>query len=440
MAENRFYPVVIVPGIGQSKVVEKDAAGNTLRRVWPLDIDKNQLIDRMKAPFMKMVLFRRDAGFSDAAAETAHEMIGGLATMPNGDMARNLEAVTYMYPLSECTDDEKRYIYKMAPVQKLGSLIGEENIFFFAFNSFTRPYAVAKELRAFVDMVKRRTGSDKVNFLPLSLGGAMFTAYLDEYGSDDVHRIVYFVPALQGTVTVADVFEKNVDPSKADELLGSLIGGSNASAAKSVMGMMPAGVIPALTDKLLDVLIRDVLSGSGAMWACLPPQRYEALAAKYLSDAAHAPLKAETDRYRAAQGSLRETLQALSEKGIGVYICCCYGRSLPGVLRSAPQFSSDGVIDIGSASLGATAAAPGQKLDPSSLGENARLSPDGTLDASTGAFPDSTWYFRDQYHDSIAYNDTALQVAMRALSDESFTGVGSDPALGQFNEKEDNRG
>ena len=29
---------------------------------------------------------------------------------------------------------------------------------------------------------------------------------------------------------------------------------------------------------------------------------------------------------------------------------------------------------------------------------------------------------------------------MRALSDESFTGVGSDPALGQFNEKEDNRG
>ena len=194
---------------------------------------------------MKMVLFRKDAGFSDAAAETAREVIGGLATRPNGDMVRNLQAVTYMYPLSECTDDEKRYIYKMAPVQKLGTLIGEENIYFFAFNSFAKPYAVAKELRAFVDMVKQRTGSDKVNFLPLSLGGAMFTAYLDEYGSDDVHRIVYFVPALQGTVTVADVFQKNVDPSKADELLGSLLGGNNATTVKSVMSMMPSGVIPA---------------------------------------------------------------------------------------------------------------------------------------------------------------------------------------------------
>ena len=439
MADNQYYPVVIVPGIGQSKVVETDAAGNTLRTVWPLHIDKDGLIDKLKGPFMKMLFFRRDAGFSDALASAAHDALSGLATRPDGSMARRLKAVTYNYPLSECTADEKRYIYKMAPVQNLSKVIGEDNVFFFAYNSFARPYQVAEELRDFVKMVKERTGSEKVNFLPLSLGGAMFTAYLDLYGANEVHRVVYFVPALQGTLTLADVFRKKVDPGRADAALGVVAGENAAAKLKPLLGMLPPDVLKNVTEKLLNTLIGDVLSGSGAMWACLPPDVYDGLAAKYLSDAAHKPLKEETDRYHAAQVSLPQTLKGLEEKGIGIYICTCYGRSLMEGLENAGKISSDGVIDIFSASLGAKAAPLGRKLSAAEIGSAARLSPDGTLDASTGVFPNSTWYFRNQYHDSIAYNDTALTVALRALSDESFTGVDSDPALGQFHEKEDNR-
>ena len=439
MSEKQYFPVVIVPGIGQSKVVETDAAGNVLRTVWPLSVDKEKLMAEMKGPFMKMMLFRRDAGFSDALAGFAKEAMSGIATNPDGTMRRRLKAVTYPYPVGECSDEERRYIYKMAPVQKLGDLIGEENIFFFSYNSFDKPYTVASQLHDYIAMVKEKTGSEKINLLPLSLGGAMATAYMDVYGWEEFHRIVYFVPALQGTVLIGDAFNKNIDADHASDIFGLLAGDKTAQAMGSLVSAMPSGMMPKIADKLTDTLLREVFTGSGAMWAVLPPEQYPALAAKYLSDAAHAPLKAETDRFHAAETALKDTLLSFTEAGGRVYICACYDYPLPVVFGSAADYSSDGMIHIQSASLGAKAAKPGQKLADSEIGNEAYVSPDRTLDASFGAFPDSTWYFHGQFHDSIAYNDTALAVALKALSDESFTDVHSDPALGQFHEKQDNR-
>ena len=439
MSENRYYPVVIVPGIGQSKVVETDDEGNVLRTVWPLQIDSEKLIETLKGPFIKMVLLRKDSGFSDAAAQAALEAMEGMAVNPDGSMRHTLRAVTYPYPLSECSADEKRYINKMAPVEKLSATVGEENIFFFAFNSFGMPYQIAEELHAFVDMVKTRTGSDKVNFLPLSLGGAVFTAYMDRYGTDEIHRVVYMVPALQGTRTISDLFGKRLHPEHIGSLLELLVGGGVTKRMGAVMGLLPEGVLPKTAEKVVDTLLDAMFTGSGNMWACLPPETYDALADTYLSDEAHASLREQTDRYHAAQAALPQTLKTLQANGVGVYICACYGLKLPEALLSAGECSSDGVIHIASASLGATAAVPGQTLTDAQINDRAYLSPDGALDASTGALPDNTWYFANQYHDSIAYNDTALAVAFRALSDESFTDVRSDPALGQFHTQQDNR-
>lgn len=439
MSEQTYYPVVIVPGIGQSKVVEVNEAGEALRTVWPLSFDTGALIDKMKGPFMKMMLFRRDGGFSDAAAEAVADAADGIASNPDGSMKHTLRAVTYPYPLSECTADEKRYIYKMAPVQSLGETLGEDRIFFFAYNSFGMPYEIAADLRAFVDMVRERTGSDKVSFLPLSLGGAMLTAYLDAYGAADIYRIVYMVPALQGTRTISDVFRKDLRPGHFASVLEQLVGGGTAQKLGAVFSMLPEGVGEKTADKVTDALLKTILTGSGAMWACLPPEYYTDLAETYLADGAHAALRAQTDRFHKAQTALRDTLQALSAQGVGIYICACYGLKLAEALGSAGACSSDGVIHIESASLGATAAVPGETLPEDKIRSRAYLSPDGALDASTGAFPDSTWYFAGQYHDSIAYNDTALEVARRALSDESFTDIRSDPALGQFQPKQDNR-
>ena len=95
------------------------------------------------------------------------------------------------------------------------------------------------------------------------------------------------------------------------------------------------------------------------------------------------------------------------------------------------------MINVESASMGATAAPLGQKLGKEPDGNF--ISPDGTVDASTSLLPDRVWYFRNQQHDTTAYNDTALEIASRVLSDDSFTSVYSDKSLPRYGNAQDNR-
>jgi hypothetical protein len=67
------------------------------------------------------------------------------------------------------------------------------------------------------------------------------------------------------------------------------------------------------------------------------------------------------------------------------------------------------------------------------------VAPDGTIDASYGLWPETTWYFASQRHDDTAYNDTALGIAARVLSDDSFRDIYSDPDFPQFGVAQDNR-
>lgn len=66
-------------------------------------------------------------------------------------------------------------------------------------------------------MVKRQTGHDKVDLLPVSLGGTILTAYLDAYGHKDINSIVGVVACLNGTDIVADMMARDFNIS--DEYL-----------------------------------------------------------------------------------------------------------------------------------------------------------------------------------------------------------------------------
>ena len=94
------------------------------------------------------------------------------------------------------------------------------------------------------------------------------------------------------------------------------------------------------------------------------------------------------------------------------------------------------MINVESASMCATVAPLGKKLDKEPDGDF--ISPDGTVDASTSLLPDRVWYFKNQQHDNTAYNDTALEIASKVLSDDSFTSVYSDKSLPRYGNAQDN--
>ena len=109
------------------------------------------------------------------------------------------------------------------------------------------------------------------------------------------------------------------------------------------------------------------------------------------------------------------------------------------------NLNSDTIVDFKSASLGGYSVGPDKKLpddyepvfDRCQNKEHNHVSPDGTVDLGTAIFPDSTFCFKYQVHDDVAYNDVALSLCKEILTNKNFKDVYSDPRFPQFNGSRD---
>lgn len=435
-----YAPTVIVPGIGQSRVDMVDEKGNKIKSAWPLDVKGSELMDGLKGPFMKMMMLRRDMGFSEKLSNAIRRAAEPIARTDEGEAISRLRVVNYPYSVDQCNEEEKAYIYKMVPLEELAEKIGEDHLFFYAYHSFGSVYDNADGLHDFIQMVKKSTGHDKVNLIPVSLGGAVSTAYLDAYGDrGDIDRVLYFVAALDGSQVVADLLTGNLFTDDVEPLLKELAGG-NSKQLVDIFKMMPSGVPEKVLDKLIDTVLDTVILKSTMMWAILPCKYYEDMRDKYISDKKYARLREQTDRFHEAHMNLKNILKREVDRGVRFYNICGYGRQLPPFVRSN-KLSSDGMINIDSASIGAHSAPLGESFPEAYVQQNINctnsehnhISPDRCIDASTGFFPDTTWYFHDQVHDDVAFNDIALAIASKVLTEDDFNSVFVDPAFPQFN-------
>ena len=434
MSKN-YTPCIIIPGIGQSMIELLDDNNNKIKMAWQLQVDTGKIINELNAPLIKTVFLRRDMGLTKKMAEIIAETADPIATNNDGTMKNNIRVVEYPQSLKDCTEEERRYIYHMVPVQKLSDIIGEDRLYFFAFNSFGEPYKIAEDLNNYIQMVKKEHNCEQVNIIPISLGGAMSIAYFDAYGSqNDIKRILYFVGALQGTPVISDLLSMNINTKQALSLIEFLFPRKVAEMLGKLLKALPAKVSDELILTAMKSLVDCAIVSCPALWATVPPEKYDELAEKYLTDPKYSVLKEKTDRFAKAQKAFPQTVKTMQENGVGIF--GIVGYNLPLIPITAPNsLSSDSMIPVCSAALGATAAPLGSKLDKT----GDYISPDGTIDASTSILPDTVWYFKDQQHDNTAYNDTALTVSARVLSDDDFKDVYSDPALPRFGVMSDNR-
>ena len=438
MSDYKRTPVIILPGIGQSRVLLLDKKGAPVKAAWPLELDTEALLGPLKGAALKMMMFRRDAGFSDKVADIVRTALDPVAVNKDGTMKNRLQTVRYPV-LSECSENEKRHINRMVPTEEVTKRIGEENIWFLSYNCFGDPYEIAAELDALIGKIKAERGCERVNLLPVSMGAAVATAYFDAYGEKgDVDRAMYMVPALGGSRIVTEFFREDIDFMQLSYILESFMNGEAGRSLREFAKMMPAGVPEAVAQKTVDAMRETLIRYSPLVWAVIPPESYPQLAERWLSDEKLSALRQKTDRFYAAQSRLAALLDAQRARGTSFYICAGYGLPFPEVFGGS-AYSTDGVVNISCATLGAKSAGAGQKLAEEEIGDRAYLSPDGEIDASFGYAPDTTWYFAQQGHDAIAYNDTALTVAARVLCEPEFHDIHSDPALPQFGKAQDNR-
>lgn len=458
-----LYPTIILPGINHSPSYLCDEDGNRVKDSSGNDIggglliiDSSNLVMRIVKkllfPLLAAIFLKADIGLGDAVYDTVCDLFYVQKVNDDGTPANNLVCDSFDGPLSSFSEDDNSWFYRMLPMQEVVSSIedtygvadGEDYIYLYTFPLIGDPMEAGRGLVDYIENVKKQHNCDKVNLVTVSLGGTILDAYCqtvaDSYNGDfsNINKIINIVSCLNGTEIIGDFYGRNwnlddtflyhdyipavMEANGSDRAVGHLI--------NIALRILPKSCLYSVLTAAMDGILDTILINDAQMWSMVPSDRYEELADRYLSDEAHAELRAKTDEFQTARVNLVQNLTEAKSQGVGVYTLSGYGLTYLdgtynffGIVASTAKTNSDAVIPVTSTSIGATVAKAGKSLGY----ENEYTSPDGSVDASTCFSPDTTWFFINQHHE-IGYNDVAIRLCANLLvgnvkdinSDEAF--------------------
>ena len=451
-------PVILIHGMGQNTTYAVDENGNRKTDIsgnyitgWPLKLNYLALIKDILPNLIKSIITRQDGGLSEAMEKGAYDALDVLHKDSEGNYLSPVEVPLLEYPFSEMTEEEKEECYEHIPVQEIGGITDESNVYYFGYDTFGDVSLTAEKLHHYIhDVVLKQTGADKVSLCPISLGGTVAVEYLDKYPEDYklIKRIVYVVPAIDGSDIVGDILTGNLSLFDDDEtlynnLMVTLMGDTfSAYLVNMALRLLPSSVLKNALRGLVNGLVETMIRPCTQMWALCPTEYYAKARSMWLEDEEYASVAAKVDSFMQARANFESNQNKLIAAGAEVFDIVCYGSELYPFSKDYRTTNADGIIDAESTSMGATFAPLGTTFaedyvqagtycgDPT----HNHISPDRTVDPTTGLLPDTTWYFKGQLHESLAGDDVCIKLAVQLLCDDNMKNVYSNPdAYPQFN-------
>lgn len=360
------------------------------------------------------LLIGNNDGFGTYAAKAANIMLGGLACNTDGTAPDN----TGIEPMEPIVDTHK--LPAFAPEDGM-----DEGYFKFRYDWRLSPIDNAKLLKEYISDVKELTGHSKVIIAAHSQGNTVLTSYLHLYGSNGIEKVICLSPAYQGLSLIGSLFKREVSVShKGDaleEYLKGIMGFESAQSQLivSVISLINSygiidfalnylqGVLDEELDKVFDECLIDVFGTMPGLWAFVPPEDYEeAKEAMFGDDEKYADLIEKTDYYyKNVQKKTVNILKKAKANGTDIVIAAGYNISTIPV-TAAEASHGDYLIDTKNMSLGATCSTitgtlgDNYKQAKKTCGHN-HVSPENTIDASTCAFPEYTWFFSGNGHNDF---------------------------------------
>lgn len=461
-------PTIFVPGLFQCEVkyyengeVALNADGEEYEAPFFIDTETEIVKDALSEvliPISRLLINQKDKEemAANAVAElVAKTLMEKTACDENGKFVNDIRATKYYDSFKDLSEYDRAYIYDALPLQSYTELAGEENLYVFSYASLGNMIDTATELYDFISFVKADSGSDKVNLVPISQGGSVTNALLQLYAdknksaADDIDRIVYIVPALDGSVLLGDIFEFGIlddDDELYKTMFPALMGDEYASyLVNIVLRIFPNADLNNILDKTVDVLVRDYMSYSTLLWGLIPTGNYPGCRELYLTDDSHAEILRQTEWYYGAQQNSDANILKAIEDGVEVFDIVDYNEYLYELCDSWDKVNADGIIQLDSTSMGAYSLGvdvqlPADYTTPAELNnctdpENHDHSdPNNIVDPCTGLLPETTFYFCNQNHEKTASNDIIMKLSAELLTDSSFTSVYSYPdRFPQFN-------
>lgn len=451
-----YYPTIIVPGLGQSNnwvtddngVPLVDDAGKEVPS-FPAYVQISKIIMRAIIPAIASLFSQRDIGLSDAVADVISICFGINASDENGKLTGNVVTEKYPYSVADSTPKQQATVFSHVPFNLYDTDQPFDHMYYFAYNSFGNHLALVDELYDYIQMVKKQTGHDKVNLVPLSQGGTLASGLFEYYPdiADELHKIIFVVPALDGSTIIGDVFNGRVSFLDPDYLYNGflselgLLDDGTAKMIEVLLRILPDEVLVKCLEKAVDRLVEEVMITSTNLWALCPSGDYPTAAKKYLSAPEKAEIRRQTDIYYQTQLNCHDNILGLIEDGVQVFCLAEYDTPMINVGTSWNTQNADFIIQLDSTSMGAYSANVGETLPEDYVQKNTNcnnpahdhISPDRVVDASAGLLPDHTFYFDGQKHEQTAQNDLILKLALELIARDDVKDVYSSPAFPQFN-------
>lgn len=453
--ECEFYPTIIVPGLGQSNTWLADDEGNLLTddagnyiTSFPAYVQTGKLIKTLAIPALTSLFTQSDAGLSEAAKQAVWDAFGHQACDENGMPSDRIVTEKYLQSTADTPDYGQEEVFGHVPFNLYETEQPLDHMYYFAYSSFGNHLELVDELYDFIQMVKAQTGHDKVNLVPLSQGGTLFSGLIEYYPDvvNDLHKIILVVPALDGSTIIGDVFNDRLSFKDPDYLYNGflenlgLLDEFTARLIEIALRILPDEVIMNVVDAAVSTLVEDVMTTSTNMWVLCPSEDYPTAREKYLSTPERAEIRRQTDIYYQAQLNSRANISNLVENGVQVFCFVEYDTPLINVGTSWNTENGDYIIQTDSTSMGAYFANVGETLPEDYVQKNTHcdnpdhnhISPDRVVDASAGLLPDTTFYFDEQYHEQTAQNDIILKLALELIARDDVKDVYSSPDFPQF--------
>lgn len=458
-AKEEVTPVVFVPGIGQSQTYKYDDEGNVVAD-WNLlhintDFASFSIFDWIKlvkfvVEFIQSICVQKDVIAPSSIEGILKIFFADHLSDENGDPINNVVTPLHKYPVSEYDEEARDIFDDRIPCQFLLDEIGEENVYCYNYPVFSNADKNAVGLNDFIEnVVLKQTGAKKVILVPMSMGASVVNNYLNQYpDAGRVAKIISIVGAWDGSDVFGDLmladFDDNAPAMVYTNLLGELgfVDPYVGSIINIAARILPKQELRNILDDIVDCLVRTLFLENTSFLSLCPSGRYEEFAAKYLQGEDMAEVREHTARYAEAQKNLKERLEYQESKyGTEFYFISGYNLAFGdedyGFFKFFETYdttNSDEIIQISSTAPGTSYVPAGQSFDADYIADPAHnVSPDGSIDASTCYFEDTSWYFEGQKHE-LTDNNTALSLAFEIALGNIHSVDDCKDTYPQFNE------
>ena len=424
-------PVIVVSGMASYTLDD----GKTGEQVYGPKTDVILGVVKRAIPDITKFLLTKDyQALADAVVGDVYESIfEKMSCDEEGNSKHNITTKLFPESVDNYPDEwdlNEKLADEEAVIAAMIKTVGAENTYFFNYDWRLNPMETADKLNAYIENVKKEEGSSKVTLIPCSMGGVMTNSYLSKYGSASIEKIIYAMTAFHGMDMVGELFNKNLSldtallteylfsfqKDKVDmQILMALI--ETLTEVAPMIGQSLDFFIDETLLELSDRVYNEILVGSlgscPGFWSFIPDNYYEGAKKAMFGDKINPEFERKIDDYHYnVLVKAPEIMDKARQNGTAIILLSSYGFVGAPCTTTAYQ-QSDCLIETYHEGGGATTAFWGKTLGDKNykaLGtvcgdmSHNHVSTDLIVDASTGIYPEYTWYLKYNKHVGLDYD------------------------------------